>query len=288
MAGLNSIILVSVNQIAPKMSETPLILVTNDDGIDAPGIKALVEVARDFGEVVVVAPDKPQSGQGHAITINQPLRLRKQMHLENIESYACSGTPVDCVKLAKNVLFKNKNIRICLSGINHGSNASINIIYSGTMSAAMEASLEGIDSIGFSLCDYSFDADFTAAKYYAKIIIQNVLCHGLQDCNLLNVNIPKGSLDDVQGIKVCRQGEGRWVEEFQRGFDPRGEAYYWLTGKFEIMEDDPESDLSALKQGYVSVVPSGHDLTKYQAISSLGYLNIKKSEIKQITNNFGP
>jgi 5'-nucleotidase len=236
----------------------------------------LVAVASSLGEVVVVAPDKPQSGQGHAITINQPLRLRRQKIFGNIEAYACSGTPVDCVKLAKNILFKNRKIRICLSGINHGSNASVNIIYSGTLSAAMEASLEGVDSIGFSLCDYSFDADFSAASHYVRIITESILKNGMKNCNLLNVNIPKGSLTDIKGMRVCMQGEGRWVEDFQQGIDPRGESYFWLTGRFETLEENAKSDLVALRDGYVSIVPSGHDLTRYPAIDSMRFLNSEK------------
>lgn len=250
----------------------PLILVTNDDGIVAPGIRNLVEVAKEFGDVVVVAPDKPQSGQGHAITLNHPIRLRKVDVCEGVEAYECSGTPVDCVKLAKNVLLKGKTIDLCVSGVNHGSNASINIIYSGTMSAAMEASLEGINSIGFSLMDFSFQADFTASKYYASKIIGGVLKNGLQNCKLLNVNIPLGSIDDIKGIKVCKQGEGNWVEEFQEGTDPRGQKYYWLTGKFINMDNAENADILNLENNYVTVVPSGHDLTMYNALSSLTYL----------------
>jgi 5'-nucleotidase len=251
----------------------PLILVTNDDGITAPGIKNLIEVARQFGEVFVVAPDKPQSGQGHAITLNDPLRLRKVDLFEGIEAYECSGTPVDCVKLAKNVLLKNRTVDLCVSGINHGSNASINIIYSGTMSAAMEASLEGIDSIGFSFLDYAYDADFTACKHFAKIIIEDVLAHGMKNCKLINVNIPIGKIDDIKGIKVCKQGEGNWVEDFQVGIDPRGQKYYWLTGKFENSDENKIADINALEDKYVSIVPSGHDLTIYGAIEPMSFLN---------------
>lgn len=249
-----------------------MILVTNDDGIVAPGIRALVEVARQFDEVLVVAPDSPQSGQGHAITLNQPIKLRKVKVFDDIDAYECSGTPVDCVKLAKNVLLKGKQIDLCVSGINHGSNASINIIYSGTMSAAMEASLEGIDSIGFSLLDYSFDADFNGAKLYASKIIRAVLDKKLPGCKLLNVNIPSLPADEIKGIRVCRQAEGTWVEEFQEGSDPRGEKYYWLTGKFVSTDHHEDNDISALKAGYVSVVPSGHDLTIYPAIAPLKHL----------------
>lgn len=247
----------------------PTILVTNDDGIFAPGIRNLVEVAKKFGNVVMVAPNSPQSGQGHAITLNDPLRLNKVDYDPDVEAYECSGTPADCVKLAKNVIFKDKTIDLCLSGINHGSNASINIIHSGTMSAAMEASLEGINSIGFSLDEYRFDADFTAAKHYAEIIIKNVLTNGLQNCKLLNVNFPKGSISDIKGIKICKQGHGIWVEDFKEGLDPRGMKYYWLTGKFLDQDKAENTDIKALQEGYVSVVPSWQDLTAYNALDSL-------------------
>jgi 5'-nucleotidase len=252
----------------------PLILVTNDDGITAPGIKNLVEIAKKFGEVVVVAPNSPQSGQGHAITLNDPLRLKEVEVFEGVVSYECSGTPVDCVKLAKNVVLKGRVIDLCVSGINHGSNASINILYSGTMSAAMEASIEGINSIGFSLCDFSYNADFSVAKKYAEIIIDRVLKEGMGGTKLLNVNIPMGTEDKIKGMKVCKQGEGYWVEDFQEGLDPMGRKYYWLTGKYVDQDDNPNADIKALEHNYVSIVPCGHDLTIYSALEELGNLNI--------------
>jgi 5'-nucleotidase len=250
-------------------NQRPLILVTNDDGMFAPGIKALVEVARKHGDVIVVAPDSPQSGQGHAITLNTPLRLNKVDVFEGIEAYECSGTPVDCVKLAQKVLLKDRKLSLCVSGINHGSNASINIIYSGTMSAAMEASLEGVRSIGFSFLDYSFEADFSAAKIYVDKIMRYSLKHDFGDCLLLNVNIPKLPLGEIKGIKVCRQAEGVWKEEFVEAKDPRGQPYYWMTGSFELYTDDEDTDIWALNNGYISVVPSGHDLTFYKSIPIL-------------------
>jgi len=251
-----------------------MILVTNDDGIVSNGIKALIEVALKFDDVLVVAPDSPQSGQGHAITIEQPLRLRKVDIFEGVEAYECSGTPVDCVKLAKNVLRKNQPFTMCLSGINHGSNSALNIIYSGTMSAAMEASLEGINSIGFSLCNYDQDADFSASKVIIEKIIRAALENKFGDCKLLNVNIPSVPLNQIKGIKVCRQGQGQWVEEFVEAVDPRGEKYYWLTGKFTNFEDpiDESNDIHALAHNYVSIVPSHHDLTHYASIESFKYL----------------
>ncbi len=244
----------------------PLILVTNDDGITAPGIRALVEVARQFGDVVVVAPDTPQSGKGHAITIHDPLRLHKSNQFEGIEAWECSGTPVDCVKLAKHVILKGRDIALCVSGINHGSNSSINIIYSGTMSAAMEASVEGIQSIGFSLCDFSFDADFSAAQHWATKLIRQSLEKPLPHGSLLNVNIPKLPLDRIKGIQVSRQCEGRWVEEFIEGRDPNGKPYYWLSGKFINNDTGTDTDEWALANGYISVVPAMHDLTNYPAL----------------------
>ena len=246
------------------------ILVTNDDGMAAPGLRALVEVARTLGEVIVVAPDSPQSGQGHAITISQPLRLYPVNTFGDIEAYECSGTPVDCVKLAKHVILQGREVDLCVSGINHGSNASINIIYSGTLSAAMEASLEGITSIGFSLLDYSWDADFEPAKHYVRQIMEYVLQNGLTgDCQLLNVNFPKLPLEAIRGLRVCRQADARWKENFVEATDPRGQKYYWLTGEFVNGDIDDDTDIWALNNGYVSVVPSGHDLTKHQAIQPL-------------------
>lgn len=246
-----------------------LILVTNDDGITAPGIRALVAEMQLLGEVVVVAPDSPQSGQGHAITLSEPIRLKKVNIFKGIEAYECTGTPVDCVKLAKHVILKDRTIDLCVSGINHGSNASINIIYSGTMSAAMEASIEGINSIGYSLLDFSFNADFSGAANYARKIAHEVIRNGMPECKLLNVNIPAVPVGEIKGIKVCRQAEATWNESFQEGIDPRGQKYYWLTGEFINEDHEEDTDLHALKNKYVSIVPSAHDLTNYKAIPLL-------------------
>ncbi len=251
------------------MQKRPLILVTNDDGILAPGLKALVEVASQMGEVVIVAPDSPQSGQGHAITINDPLRLKKVKTFGDLEAYECTGTPVDCVKLAKHVVLKGRPADLCLSGINHGSNASINIIYSGTLSAAMEASLEGINSIGLSLLDYSWDADFERCKPFVLNLVQYVLRNDLQNCRLLNVNIPHSTKGDIKGFRICRQAEARWIERYPESVDPRGQKYYWLAGDFVNLDKGEDTDVWALENGYISVVPSGHDLTKYEAIDGL-------------------
>lgn len=251
----------------------PLILVTNDDGIVAPGIRALVEVAATLGEVVVVAPDSPQSGKGHAITIHDPLRLKKVKVFAGIEAWECSGTPVDCVKLAKHVVLKDRQIDLCVSGINHGSNASINILYSGTLSAAMEAALEGIRSIGFSLLDFSFDADFEPAKSWVHKTIRFMLNRPFAHGQLLNVNIPKLPADQIKGLRLCRQADARWVEKFVEGRDPSGHPYYWLTGEFVNSDTGEDTDVWALENGYVSVVPSMHDLTNYQALEALASLS---------------
>ena len=256
----------------------PLILVVNDDGISAPGIKALVEVATTLGEVLVVAPNSPQSGMGHAITIHDPLRLHKTKTFgEHIESYECSGTPVDCVKLAHHVVAKRqgREIDLCISGINHGSNASLNIIYSGTMSAAMEASLEGIPAIGFSLLDFRWEADFEPSKFFVRQICELMLSKKLEKTKLLNVNIPRLSLEEIQGIKICRQAEGRWLEEFIEGKDPSGKPYYWMSGKYDLHDDGEDCDIWALKNGYVSVVPSFHDLTHFAGIEEMKALEFE-------------
>ncbi len=243
----------------------PTILVTNDDGVSAPGLRALVEAMKDIGQVVVVAPDKPQSGMGHAITIGDPLRIEKVGLFGDIEAYQCSGTPVDCVKLAKDkILYRNPDL--CVSGVNHGSNSSINVIYSGTMSAAVEACIESIPAIGFSLLDYTFEADFTASKHYAAILSRSLLKNGLPAGTLLNVNIPRLPLREIKGIRVCRQANAKWEEDYDERIDPRGNKYYWLTGKFVACDHSEDTDEWALREGYISVVPVQFDLTAQHAI----------------------
>ena len=242
-------------------TKEPIILITNDDSIHAPGIRALVEAARGLGKIVVVAPDKPQSGMGHAITIGNPLRLHKMHLFEDVESYSCSGTPVDCVKLAVDKVLHRKP-DICLSGINHGANHSINVIYSGTMSAALEASIESIPSIGFSLLDLSIEADFTAATHYARLLVEQMLKKPIAEPHLcLNVNIPKGELNSIKGIKICRQAYAKYDEEFDERKDPNGKRYYWLTGVFVNFDKGKDTDVWALKNNFVSVVPVQFDLT---------------------------
>jgi 5'-nucleotidase len=246
----------------PKTKEQPIILVTNDDGVMAPGIRYLVEAVQDLGKIVVVAPDKPQSGMGHAITIGFPLRLHQVKMMEGIEAWSCSGTPVDCVKLAVDKILHRKP-DLCLSGINHGANHSINVIYSGTMSAAIEASIENIPSIGFSLLNYSLEADFTAAKKYARIIVEQILSAPPENHLCLNVNFPNVDESLISGIKLCRQAYAKYEEDFNERNDPAGRKYYWLTGDFVNFDEGKDTDVWALENNYVSVVPVQFDLTNY-------------------------
>ncbi len=246
----------------------PLILITNDDGVMAPGIRHLVKFMLEIGDVVVVAPDKPQSGMGHAVTMTVPLRLEKITVNSGHDEYSCSGTPVDCVKLAVNKVLKRKP-DLLVSGINHGSNASISVIYSGTMSAAIEGSMETIPSIGFSLLDYRFDADFMPAKKFVQSIARNVLENGLPKGICLNVNIPAVPENDIKGIKVCRQARGNWNEDFDHRTDPMGKEYYWLTGEFVLHEKSNETDVWALENNYISVVPIQFDFTAHNVIPEL-------------------
>lgn len=256
------------------MEEKPLILVTNDDGITAPGLRALIEVMNQIGEVIVVAPDSPQSAMGHAITINNtlycsPITIDDGEQIE----YSCSGTPADCVKLAVNEIL-NKRPDLCVSGINHGSNSSINVIYSGTMSAAVEAGIEGIPAIGFSLCDYAWEANFDAVKDHVKQITLEALRNGIPKGVVLNVNFPKLKKHEIKGIKVCRQAKAHWSEEFDKRTNPQGRDYYWLNGKFINMDKGEDTDEWALANGYVSVVPVQFDLTAHHAIQDLNSWNL--------------
>lgn len=247
-------------------NKRPTILVTNDDGITAPGIKFLVEIMQKFGDVVVVAPDSPQSGMGHAITIGKPLRLDKCEVFPGIPCYQSSGTPVDCVKLAVNKIL-HRQPDLCVSGINHGSNSSINVIYSGTMSAAMEGAIEGIPSIGFSHCNYSHDIDFEPIRESIEQIVSQTLKNGLPKDSLLNVNFPADN--NIRGIKICRQAVAKWEEEFEERVDPTGRKYFWLTGKFTLNDTGTDTDEWALKNNFISVVPVQFDFTAHHAIEPL-------------------
>jgi 5'-nucleotidase len=255
------------------LNARPVILVTNDDGIHAPGLIALIGVMRKIGSVVVVAPDQPMSGTGHAITVRHPLRLHKHKEEEGYLEYSCNGTPVDCVKLGEQVVLKKKP-DLLVSGINHGSNASINIIYSGTMAAVLESAIGGVPSIGFSLLDYSHHADFSACEPYVRTIAEMVIANGLPDGVCLNVNIPAVNGSEIRGIRVCRQGRARWVEEYDSRTDPHQREYHWLTGYFETLEENEDTDQWALKNNFVSLVPVHFDFTAHYALTTLQQWNL--------------
>jgi 5'-nucleotidase len=248
----------------------PLILVSNDDGITSLGIKTLIEVMSEIGEVVVVAPNSPQSGMGHAITVGDTLRLDPSYIFEGITAYECSGTPADCVKLAKHQVLRDRTPDLVVSGINHGSNTSISVLYSGTMSAAIEAAIEDLPAIGFSLCDYSATADFSHTREYVKKIALQVLENGLPKGVALNVNFPPAKAGKIQGVKVCRQARAKWQEEFDERFDPHGRRYFWMVGNFVNFDKGEDNDEWAIANNYISVVPCQFDMTAYHGLS---YLN---------------
>ena len=251
------------------MSKKPLILVTNDDGISAPGIRTLISVMNEIGDVVVVAPDSPQSAMGHAITINSTLHCNS-IEVDNgpQQEYSCSGTPADCVKLGINEILERKP-DICVSGINHGSNSSINVIYSGTMSAALEASIQGVPAIGFSLLDYNWNADFESLRNFIKKITLTAINKGIPNGNALNINFPKLKENEIKGIKICRQAKAHWNEKFDKRINPQGKEYYWLTGEFINEDHKNDSDEWALKNGYISIVPVKFDMTDHKNIEKL-------------------
>jgi 5'-nucleotidase len=250
------------------MSEKPLIFVTNDDGITSGGIRTLIDIMRHLGNVVVVAPDKPQSGTAHAITINVPLRLKAITIEPGYQEYSCNGTPADCVKLGFKVILKGRP-DLLVSGINHGSNASINVIYSGTMAAVFEGAMSGVPSIGFSLLNYKHDADFNHCREYVKKITEKVIAEGIPDGICLNVNIPDSTSDEIKGIRICRQADGTWEEDFDERIDPIGRNYYWLKGIFVKTGNGEDTDEWALENNWVSVVPVQFDFTAHNAIPAL-------------------
>jgi 5'-nucleotidase len=251
------------------MHKKPLILITNDDGITAPGIRTLIKVMNTIGDVVVVAPDSPQSGMGHAITVDATLHCKQEQIDDGPQTeYSTSGTPADCIKLAVHEIL-DRAPDLCVSGINHGSNSSINVIYSGTMSAAIEAGIEGIPAIGFSLLDYNWNADFEPLEDYINTLTRKVLENGLPDGVVLNVNFPKLKKQEIKGIKICRQAKANWIEEFDKRTSPHGKDYYWLTGTFVNLDKGEDTDEWALKHGYVSVVPVQFDLTAHHFIQQL-------------------
>ena len=247
-------------------SEKPLILVTNDDGIHAKGLRELVEVMQFFGDVVVISSEVSMSGKACGITVDQPLRAVPVEKIHGVPTFKCNGTPVDSVKLSFNSLFERTPDYV-VSGINHGSNASISVIYSGTMGAAIEGGLHGVPSIGFSLEDYSPDADFSKAKLVVARVFQSVIENGIPPFTCLNVNIPKGK---PEGIKVCRQAHGKWMGEFEKRTDPHGREYHWLSGYFQNLDEETEdTDIFALENNFATVVPVRVDMTCYETMEQI-------------------
>lgn len=248
----------------------PLILVSNDDGITSSGIRCLVEEMKDLGEVLVVAPNRPQSGMGHAITVGDTLRLKESHIFDGVKAYECSGTPADCVKMARHYVLKDlRQPDVVVSGINHGSNTSISVLYSGTMSAAIEAAIEGTPSIGFSLCDYSHEADFSHTREYVRKITEQVIRKEMPKGVALNVNFPPKRNEPLKGIRICRQANAKWVENFDERRDPNGRKYFWMTGNFVNFDKGEDNDEWAIANNYISVVPCQFDLTSHSAIPVL-------------------
>ena len=249
--------------------EDRLFLITNDDGIHAKGLQALIQVARPFGKLFVIAPEEGQSGMSHAITVKNPIRVKKISEEDDLVMYSSNGTPVDCVKLALSKLLERKPDMI-LSGINHGSNSSTSVIYSGTMAAAIEGCINGIPAIGFSLLDYSPDAEFTSIQKHAARVLEATLANELPEGICLNVNFPVNTYKKIKGIRVCRQNKGVWREEFEQRRDPRNKDYFWLTGEFENLEPEADdTDEWALDNNYVSIVPTHIDLTAHKVIEQI-------------------
>ena len=254
------------------MQKQRLIFLTNDDSYLSKGFRALVELASEFGRVIAIAPDRVQSGMSQAITINQPLFLRQVESREGVEIYAFSGTPVDCAKIAFDHFFSEQKVDLVISGINHGSNAAVNVMYSGTMGAAIEGSFYGVPSIGLSLDDHDPNADFDGAVEYGRKVIASVLEaeESLPRPLCLNVNVPRCAASEIQGIRLCRQTRGFWREDFYARQDPHGRDYFWLTGAFQNAEPEAEdTDEWALAHKYVAVVPVQVDMTDYRMLKSL-------------------
>ncbi|MFD2520398.1 5'/3'-nucleotidase SurE [Emticicia soli] len=248
----------------------PLILVTNDDGITSKGISVLIDVVKTLGDVFVVAPDSPNSGMGHAISVDTTIHIKKSKIFKDIEAYECSGTPADCVKLAKHHFLRGRKIDLVVSGINHGMNASVSVLYSGTMSAAVEAAIEGIPAIGFSLDDFKYDADFRHVKRHLKRIVEKSLKNGIPPHTALNVNFPAKSDKPIQGIKICRQTNGYWREEFDARQDLHGRPYFWMGGDFVNREpESQDTDIWAMNNNYTAIVPVQIDRTAYPEIKTL-------------------
>lgn len=250
----------------------PLIFITNDDGISSKGIRSLYEAVAPFGDIVLIAPDSPQSGMGHAITINFPLRLEESI-LFDCTAYSCTGTPVDCVKLGVYEIMHRKP-DLVVSGINHGANVATNVLYSGTMSAAVEGAMEGVPSIGFSLCSFESDADFDLSKEVVTKVVKEVLSKKLPLGVCLNVNIPYVTKDHFKGIKVCKQANAYWADRFDKRQDQFNRTYYWLSGDFIDQDQSDDTDVHWIAEGYATIVPTQYDLTAYSSLQELENWNL--------------
>lgn len=253
--------------------QRPLIFVTNDDGISAKGIRSLHEVMVEFGEVVLIAPDSPQSGMGHAITIHEPIRMKESDLYPGTEAYSCSGTPVDCVKLGVYEVMHRKP-DLLVSGINHGANTATNVLYSGTMSAAVEGAMEGIASVGFSLDSFDSNADFSVAQDVARSVVGEVLKNGMPSGTCFNINVPAVNAATHKGVKVCRQAHAFWEDRFDKREDQFGNPYYWLTGNFTDVGMREDTDLYWIKNGYSTLVPTKFDMTSYEAVDTIKNWNL--------------
>ncbi|NBC86284.1 MAG: 5'/3'-nucleotidase SurE [Bacteroidetes bacterium] len=251
-------------------SDRPLILICNDDGIDAPGIQSLATALDGYGELCVVAPEQEQSAVGHAITVRDPVRAHSyefDVPSGPICAWAVTGTPADCIKLATHQLL-DRQPDLVVSGINRGPNTAVNILYSGTVSAATEAAILGFDAVAVSLCSFTLD-EYEVAGRYAEKIVEQVLDEGLPPGVLLNVNVPAKPMDEVKGIRVTRQARSRWEESFEARVDPFDRPYYWISGKFVNLDDGDETDLQAIENDYVSVTPIQFDLTAYNHLDAI-------------------
>lgn len=256
-------------------SDEPLVLISNDDGIDAPGIAALAAALDGLGELYVVAPHQEQSAVGHAITVRDPVRAHKisfDLPSGPTPAWSVTGTPADCIKLACSQLLDRKP-DLVVSGINQGPNTAVNVIYSGTVSAATEAAVLGIDAVAVSLCSWD-DTNFEEAGRYARQIAKRVLKEGLPKGVLLNVNVPVPEDTPIKGVEITRQARARWVESYSERTDPLDQPYYWLSGQFVNLDEGPDTDLAAIKKGYVSVTPLQFDLTAHDCLSQLEGWNL--------------
>lgn len=245
----------------------PLILISNDDGYEAKGINTLAEIARKYGDVIVVAPDGPRSGASLSVTFNNIITTKLIKQDQGLQIFSCSGTPGDCIKMGiANICRQTPDL--ILGGINHGDNSAVNVHYSGTMGIVIEGCMKGIPSIGFSYCAHNANANFTPMRPYIEKIIDSVLTDGLPKGVCLNVNAP--DITSYKGIKVCAMGNGIWKNEWNKRTSPRGLDYYWLVGEFESTDSvNDETDHVYLSKGYVTVTPTKIDITAYETYEAL-------------------